>query len=104
MGVEEACLIPCEGGGGRGLPTMLGGRDESPEFCRLTAPELLEAPGGPEGGPLLGGGGGVLRGSPGAVPGVCQDFDPPELLLLFKLLLRFAIELETLLFLLLSVF
>ena len=44
-GVEDACFIPADGGGGKGLPTILGGRDPSVELCLLRAPVLLEAPG-----------------------------------------------------------
>lgn len=89
-GVEDACFIPADGGGGKGLPTILGGRDPSVELCLLRAPVLLEAPGGAEGGPLLGGGGGVFRG----IPGACHVFVPPELPL-FELL-KFATESDTL--------
>ena len=49
VGVEDARCIPCDGGGGKlfdggggkGLPTMLGGRfAESVELCLFRAPVL----------------------------------------------------------------
>lgn len=104
MGVEDARCIPSDGGGGKlfeggsgkGLPDMLGGRfAESVELCLFKAPVLLEAPA--EGGPLLGGGGGPpLRGPPGEDPPDCHGLFPPVWSLGPNTLLKFATESETL--------
>lgn len=102
-GKEPLCLPPKpgEGGGGKGRPAILGGLDVGGGgLFELEAPCDVP-PGGAEGGPLTGGGGGCALGTPGAAPDIfeCKPVEGrPEAELEFTfslLLLKFAIEFDT---------
>lgn len=93
-GAESAplCLLLVtfgEGGGGSGLPTILGGLEVG-GGGRFEATLL----GGPEGGPRVGGGGGWDFGTPGAGPNPRRTLPLFELIL-SVLLLKFAILFDT---------